>query len=349
MHIVLVSDAWKPQVNGVVRNYECLIKVLEKRGHTVRVISPLEFKTIPCPTYPEISLSLFPKARLKQLLEAERPDAIHIATEGPLGWAARSICLERKWPFTTCYHSKFPEYIHERCGLPVGISYKVLRKFHGAAEKTIVTNKELGEELTGWGFENLALRRMGVDKDIFKPMKNFDKNFLDHTLKLPRPIFVCHGRLAPEKNLKQFIEMDLPGSKIVIGPGPLLEKFRKKYPKEKFNTLFTGFLPDEEMVKYIASADALGCPSVTETFGFVQLEALACGVPVAALPVTGPTAVLGDSKAGVMSNDLQQAALDVLKIKPEVCLERANKFSWEDGADDFLKCLKPFSQSAKSA
>ena len=135
----------------------------------------------------------------------------------------------------------------------------------------------------------------------------------------------------------------------MIGPGPLLEKFRKKYPKEKFNTLFTGFLPDEEMVKYIASADAFVFPSVTETFGFVQLEALACGVPVAALPVTGPTAVLGDSKAGIMSNDLQQAALDVLKIKPEVCLERANKFSWEDGADDFLKCLKPFSQSAKSA
>ena len=345
MKIILVTDAWAPQVNGVVRNYTSLINVLTHRGHTVQIISPLEFQTLPCPTYPEIRLSLWPQRKIDRLLEQAQPDAVHIATEGPLGWAARHFCRKHKWPFSTCYHSKFPEYIHQRARIPLGLTYRMLQRFHGAASKTMVTNEDLQKELTQRDFQHLVRRRVGVDLKLFKPnfrpQSGVDKSFLDQTLKLPRPIFVCHGRVASEKNLSNFINMKLPGSKLVIGPGPLLEKYQKTYPFEKTATHFTGYLPDEDLVRHIASADAFVFPSVTETFGFVQLEALACGIPVAALPVTGPKAVLGESSAGVMNHDLQQAALDALNINPQHCLERAKKFSWEDGADDFLEHLAP--------
>ena len=340
MQIVIVTDAWEPQVNGVVRNYQSLIKVLVRRGHTVRVISPLEFKTVPCPTYPEISLSLWPRRRLERLLDEAQPDVVHVPTEGPLGWAARAICRARGWPFTTCYHSKFPEYIQERTGLPVGLSYNVLRRFHGAAHATMVTNKDMRDELAERGFGQLALRRMGVDHEVFAPTLT-DKQWL----RLPRPIFLCHGRIAPEKNLPAFMQLKLPGSKVVIGPGPLLAKYRKQFP----DVHFMGYLPDDEMVRYIAAADCFVFPSVTETFGFVQLEALACGVPVAAFPVTGPRAVLGSSGAGVMARglspqDLGDAAFQALQIKPERCLEQARRFSWDDAADDFLSVVKPIAR-----
>jgi glycosyltransferase involved in cell wall biosynthesis len=334
MNILIISDAWEPQVNGVVRNYKSLIKVFEARGLNVRVISPNEFTTIPCPTYPEISLSLFPGRKLERLMLESKPDFIHLPTEGPLGWAAQAICKKKGWPFSTCYHSKFPEYVHERFRVPVSLTYGVLRKFHQAGGATMVTNADLKTELAERGFTKLALRRVGVDHGLFRPM--VDKTYLNF-LKLPRPLWVCHGRVAPEKNLEGFMNLDLPGSKIVIGPGPLLEKYKRQYPKVHF----TGYLPDDEMVKYIASSDAFVFPSLTETFGFVQLEALACGVPVAAFPVTGPKAVLGGSPAGVMDTNLARGALAALAIKPDVCRARALNFSWEEAADDVLDAFQP--------
>ena len=331
MQIVLVTDAWDPQVNGVVRNYKSIIAVLEKQGHAVRVISPLEFASMPCPTYPEISLSLFPRRKLARLIDAAQPDAVHIATEGPLGWAARAICQARGWPFSTCYHSKFPEYIEERFHIPVNWSYQVMRHFHAAARHTVVTNEDLRDELAARGFDHLRLRTMGVDATLFKPAT--DKTYLN----LPRPLFVCHGRVAPEKNLEAFLRLDLPGSKLVVGPGPLLPKLQKQFPK----ATFTGYLPDPELARTIAAADAFVFPSLTETFGLVQLEALACGVPVAAFPVTGPKAVLQGSDAGVLHHDLGHAAMAALKVKPALCRTHAKTFTWEAAAEGFMAALTP--------
>ncbi|MBI1363968.1 MAG: glycosyltransferase [Proteobacteria bacterium] len=336
MNITIVTDAWKPQVNGVVRNYESLTKVFRERGNKVTFISPLDFMTVPCPTYPEISLAIFPKRKLVKLLEASNPERIHIATEGPLGWAARAYCIKNGLPFTTCYHTKFPEYIHERFSIPLDWSYGLMRKFHDAATTTLINTDGVYDELTLRRFNHLRKRRMGVDGRIFQ---QGEKDFLKH---LPRPIFVCHGRIAVEKNLEAFLKLDLPGTKLVIGPGPLLPYLKKKYP----DVVFTGYVPDEEMSKMLAASDVMVFPSFTETFGLVQLEAMACGLPVAALPVTGPNEIVGKSGAGVLDTDLRKAALAALDINGDTCRKHALQFKWEDGADDFLGALTPLAKSA---
>lgn len=325
MKIAIVSDAWHPQVNGVVRTISKTTELLEGMGHEIRVIWPDQFVTLPCPTYPEIRLALKAGKRFAQLIESFQPDAIHVATEGPLGMAARSYCLSRHYPFTTSFHTRFPEYVKLRFGIPVDITYKFLRWFHARADCTMVATESLREELRQRGIEHLALWTRGVDTELFRPR---DKGFLPD----PRPIFMYAGRVAVEKNIESFLNLNLPGTKYVIGDGPDLHKLRSKYPAVKF----TGFKVNGELARHIAAADVFVFPSRTDTFGLVMLEAMACGVPVAAYPVPGPGDVVRNGVTGFLDDDLERAAVHALSIDGRVCREFALGYSWAACTAQFL-------------
>jgi glycosyltransferase involved in cell wall biosynthesis len=325
MNIAIVSDAWFPQVNGVVNSLNRTRQELERLGHSVHVIGPDRFRTVACPTYPEIRLSLFPGMKLRALLREIRPDAIHIATEGPLGLAARSWCLKNDFPFTTSFHTQFPEYVWLRSRVPLALTYRLMRWFHGKAATVMVATPTLHERLTHWGFRNLGYWSRGVDTDLFRPR---DKSFLD----LPRPVFLYMGRVAIEKNIEAFLMPELPGSKVVVGGGPDLDRLRKKYPAAHF----TGYKRDDELARYAASADVFVFPSRTDTFGLVVIEALACGVPVAAFPVQGPIDIIQNGITGFLSEDLREAALNALDVDPQRCREEALKYTWEASTRQFL-------------
>jgi len=331
VQLALVTDAWHPQQNGVVRVLDTLLRLLKTDGHQIDIISPEQFTTVPCPTYPEIPLAVFPGKMVAQKLESLNPDAIHLATEGPLGWAARSWCLRNKIPFTTAYHSKFPEYLQARTGVPLFIPYAGMRHFHAASAGVLVPSKSVLAELQEWRFDRLKLWSHGVDRDVFKPGP---KDFLEH---LPRPIFMNVGRVTIEKNLEAFLNLELPGSKVVVGSGPQRKSLIGKYPEAHFIEV----VGDEAPAAAYNAADVFVFPSLTDTFGLVMLEALACGVPVAAFPATGPLDVIGASSAGILSEDLRRAALDALEIKPEICLDRATLFPWSTVKDQFLENLAP--------
>lgn len=328
--VTIVSDAWYPQINGVVRTLQRMIDALNGFGHPAQVIGPDRFRTIPCPSYPEIRLAIDAWARLPHLLD-ETPDAaIHIATEGPLGQAARRYCLKREKPFTTAFHTRFPEYIHARIRLPLAWGYAIVRRFHGAAECTMVTTDSMRRDLEHWGFRNLKLWTRGVDTELFRPQA---KDAID----LPRPIFMNVGRVAVEKNIRQFLDLELPGSKVVVGNGPQLAELRAAYPEVHF----LGAKEGEELARHYAAADVFVFPSRTDTFGLVLLEALACGVPVAALPVNGPIDVIRDPAVGVLDEDLGKAARRALALKPEACRDYALGYSWDASARQFLDNLGP--------
>ena len=328
--LVIVSDAWLPQINGVVRTLDRTRLELERMGLDVHVIGPDRFRTVPCPTYPEIRLAVNAAWALPKLLDSLMPAAVHIATEGPLGQAARKFCKKRKHPFSTSFHTRFPEYIHARCRLPVGITYNWMRKFHGDAEVTMVTTPSMRTALDERGFQNLQLWSRGVDLELFRPRP---KDILD----FPRPIFMNIGRVAVEKNIGAFLDLALPGTKVVVGGGPQLEELKAAYPDVKFLGPKTG----EDLAQHYAAADVFVFPSRTDTFGLVLLEALASGVPVAALPVPGPVDVIGDHPCGVLSEDLQRAAIKALEIDPAVCRSHAENFSWEACSRQFLKNILP--------
>jgi glycosyltransferase involved in cell wall biosynthesis len=325
----LVTDAWHPQQNGVVRVLDSVLRLLEADGHAVEVISPDRFTTIPCPTYPEIPLAVLPGKTLARQLESIAPDAIHLATEGPLGWSARGWCLRNKFPFTTAYHSKFPEYLQKRTGVPLFIPYAGMRHFHAPSAGVLVPSANVYAELRDWNFKSLKLWSHGVDQSVFKPGP---KTAFEG---LPRPIFLNVGRVTVDKNLEAFLDLDLPGSKVVVGSGPQRNALIAKYPEAHF-IVVSG---DEALAACYNGADVFVFPSKTDTFGLVMLEALACGVPVAAYPVTGPKDVIGDSRAGVLSDDLRQAALDALAIDPMVCVQRATEFPWSTVKDQFVANL----------
>ena len=331
MRLALVTDAWHPQQNGVVRVLDTLLRLLQTDGHHIDIISPDQFATMPCPTYPEIPLALFPGKIVAQKLEQLAPEAIHLATEGPLGWAARSWCVRHKVPFTTAYHSKFPQYLQARTGVPLFIPYAGMRHFHAPSAGVLVPSRSVLSELREWRFDRLKLWSHGVDREAFKPGA---KNGLGD---LPRPIFMNIGRVTIEKNLEAFLSLDLPGSKVIVGSGPQRKALMAKYP----DVHFLEVLGDAALANCYNAADVFVFPSRTDTFGLVMLEALACGVPVAALPVTGPIDVIGDSGAGILSEDLRQAALDALEISPDVCLARATQFPWSTVKDQFLENLAP--------
>lgn len=332
MKIMIVTDAWEPQVNGVVRTLTQTRLELSRMGHQVHLLTPLEFRTIPCPTYPEIRLSLFPKRRVAARIESVAPDALHIATEGPLGMAARAYALRHGLPFTTAYHTRFPEYIRARIGLPLSWTYRFLRWFHGPAVAVMVPTRLVKQDLEAFGFPaaQVVLWSRGVDLDLFKPGP-----LLPHEEK--PPVFLCVGRVSIEKNVEAFLKLDLPGTKWVAGTGPLLDDLKKRYPAARF----TGVLDQPTLASLYNAADVFVFPSRTDTFGLVLLEAMACGCPVAAYPVTGPIDVLGGSDAGVMDENLRQACLSALNIPRERARAHAEKFSWRASTQTFLSYLKP--------
>jgi len=329
MKIVTITDAWRPQINGVVNTIARTNKQLEKLGHTAYVISPQDFRTVPLPSYPEIRLALFPGRRVHTMLDALSPDAVHIATEGPLGLAARAWCLKHHFPFTTAFHTQFPEYVWLRARIPLAISYRLMRWFHGPASTLMVATPTLHQRLTRWGFRNLVYWSRGVDTRLFRPRI---KSYIDAN----RPIFLYMGRVAIEKNIEAFLKLDLPGTKYVVGSGPDLETLRRKYP----TTRFTGFKSDEELAKHVAAADVFVFPSRTDTFGMVMIEALACGVPVAAYPVQGPVDVIENGVTGCLNDDLREAALAALQLDPQRCRDAAQEYTWEACTRQFLVHLE---------
>ena len=332
MRIAIVSDAWTPQRNGVVRVLASLRQELEARGCSVEVVSPDQFRTVPLPSYSEIPLAVMPGRGVASRLGAFRPQAVHIATEGPLGWAARAWCVARGLPFTTAYHTQFPHYLRVRTGLPLAASFALMRWFHRPSSGVLVPSPSVHEELSGRGFERLRQWSHGVDTQVFHPRP---KTFFN----VARPIFLYAGRVTVDKNLPAFLDLDLPGSKIVVGDGPARESLMRRYPETRFHIAKT----DDELAWCYSAADAFVFPSRTDTFGLVMLEAMACGVPVAAFPVTGPRDVLAGSDAGVLSEDLAAAARQALPIPPGNCLRHAARFSWSAVADQFLSYLQPIS------
>lgn len=330
MRIALITDAWHPQVNGIVTTLSSLAGALEGLGHSVAIFAPDRFRTWPCPGYPDVGLSFLCGPRLRPLLEAFRPDAIHIATEGPVGYAARRYCRHRGLAYTSSFHSFFDEYLKLRIGFPLWISRAYLRWFHRRSASVLAGSESLATILQSRGFRRIALWPLGVDTELFKPG---DKTWLN----LPRPVFLYVGRLAVEKNVEGFLRLDLPGSKLVVGDGPQRAELQARFPWAQYQ----GYRRGEELVRWIAAADVLVFPSRTDTFGLAMLEALACGVPVAAMPVPGPRDVIRSRKVGVLDEDLQLAALAALKLRPEDCRRYAERFSWEASARSFLAHLVP--------
>ena len=335
LRIVIATDAWKPQLNGVVRTLDTLGRILSGFGNEVLYITPDKFQSVPMPTYPEIKLSLFPNRKVAKLINDFKPDAIHIATEGPIGRATRRFCRRRNYPFTTSFHTRFAEYTHARFRFPISWGYAILRDFHRHGETMMVATPSLRDELNDRGFEtiNMKLWARGVDTAIFKPG---DRTFLDH---LPRPIFLYVGRIAVEKSIEDFLEADLPGTKLIVGDGPQTAELKVKYP----NAQFVGPKFGEDLVKHYAASDVFVFPSRTDTFGLVNVEALACGVPVAAYPVRGPVDILDGAPAGcgALDEDLQTACLAALEnANADECRAHAENFSWESGARQFIANLE---------
>ena len=335
LRIVIVSDAAPPQVNGVVRTLAELTRSLERMGHEVIAITPDLFITMPLPGYREIRLALFPGRRLARMIAEADPHAIHIATEGPLGLAARAYCVRQGLPFTTSFHTRFAEYLHARIGLPECLSYAALRWFHSRASTVMVATSSLQAELAARGFGRTALWSRGVGTALFHPQPELLGR---HYLGLERPVWLHVGRVAVEKNIEAFLDLDLPGSKMVVGDGPRLEHLRRRYP----DSHFTGALFGEELAQSYAAADCLVFPSRTDTFGLVMIEALACGTPVAAFPVQGPLDVFeaGNTRdaagTGALDEDLRAACLKAIEIPREACRDYALGFSWDACMRQFL-------------
>ena len=312
-------------MNGVVRSLENVVREAPRYGVDIKLLTPASFRTVPLPTYREVRLALTRPGAVAAHIEEETPDYIHIATEGPLGICARAACLRGGLPFTTSYHTRFPEYLAARWLAPASLTYALMRGFHNAGAGVMVATESLELELTGRGFKRLMRWSRGVDPDLFRPRG-------DSVLDLPRPIFLTCGRLAIEKNLDAFLSLDLPGSKVVVGDGPARHELEARFPKAHF----TGMLQGDALASVYASADVFVFPSLTDTFGIVLLEAMACGVPVAAFPVAGPLDVVGESGAGVLDHDLAKAALAALEIPGDKARGHALTFSWSACARQFI-------------
>jgi glycosyltransferase involved in cell wall biosynthesis len=337
MRVLVATDAWHPQINGVVRTLTSLARSARNLGVTIEFLSPEGFPSVPLPTYPGLRLALPNRREIVRRIEAVAPDAIHIATEGPIGYMVRAYCLRQGLPFTSAYATRFPEYISARVAVPEAWSYAALRRFHAAAATTMVSTPSLMSELTQRGFTNLGMWTRGVDTEMFSPDHDIDLN-------LPRPIFVSVGRVAVEKNLDAFLSLRLPGSKVVIGEGPQESELRRRYPDVRF----LGALHGKTLAAHIAAADVFVFPRLTDTFGVVQLEALACGVPVAAFPVTGPRDVIGNNPVGMRSDDLREACMGALRMSRETCRNFALGHSWERSAQQFVANLSNLNGSVRT-
>jgi glycosyltransferase involved in cell wall biosynthesis len=330
MRILIATDAWSPQVNGVVRSLQSLAANARKLGAEIEFLTPQGFRSFPLPTYPSIRCAIPSRREIARRIELAAPDSLHIATEGPIGHIVRRYCLMRNISFTTSYTTRFPEYVSARLPVPVSWSYALLRRFHAPAAVTMVSTRSLIEELGNRGFAHLAMWTRGVDTDLFRPERAL-------AFDLPRPIFISVGRLAVEKNVAAFLTLDLPGSKVVIGDGPQAGELQRRFP----NAHFLGQLEGEILAAHLAAADVFVFPSRTDTFGVVQLEALACGVPVAAYPVPGPQDVIGNNSVGVLDDDLKLAGLKALTISRAACRAFALTQSWEQSALQFISNCRP--------
>lgn len=337
MRIALVTDAWLPQVNGVVRTLMATTAELRRRGHAVAIVSPDQFASLPCPTYPEIRLALAGRRKIGRRLAEFAPDSVHIATEGPLGWAARNWCTARRMPFTSAYHTQFPDYLARRTGLPARLFWPVIRRFHRPASAIMVASQSIRDALDAQGVGPLRPWSRGVDLDQFGP----DVAPPDVFFSLPRPIQLYVGRVAPEKNIEAFLHTRHPGTKVVVGDGPDLACLRDAWP----DVLFLGQQSGAALAACYAGADVCVFPSRTDTFGLVMIEALACGTPVAAYPVPGPLDVL-DATSGAMDEDLERAIAGALALRREDCLKRGRTFTWQASTDQFLAALAPVASPA---
>ncbi|MEO3386786.1 glycosyltransferase family 1 protein [Mesorhizobium sp. CAU 1741] len=338
MRVLIVTDAWKPQVNGVVRTLEQLAASLAAMGVAVDFLTPDGFLTVPLPSYREIRVVLSTRSQVARRIAEAAPGSIHIATEGPLGILARRVCIARGWSFTTSYHTRFPEFLRARLPVPESWSYHWLRRFHNAGDGMLVATPSLGREMHERGFANIRLWSRGVDTELFHPRRRTD-------LGLAGPIFLCVGRVAVEKNLPAFLDLDLPGKKVIVGDGPDMAHLKARYP----DAVFLGTRRGEELAEIYASADVFVFPSRTDTFGNVILEALASGTPVAAYPVTGPIDILGDGDGGVVSPDLREAALAALDISRDAARAKAQTYDWAECARQFLGHLRPLHQPMPAA
>ncbi len=336
--ILIVTDAWEPQVNGVVRTLRTITAEMRAKGKIVEVVGPDRFNTMPAPSYPEIKLALFPGRRLARVIETFKPDALHVATEGPLGLAARAYARRHKVQFTTAFHTRFAEYIQARTRIPARLTYAWLRHFHNASAGVMVATHSLREELAGRGFHNIRPWSRGVDLDAFHPEPR-------EAWDLPRPIFAYVGRVAVEKNLRAFLSLNLPGSKLVVGDGPQRKALEKEFPAAHF----AGARHGADLAKAYAGADVFVFPSRTDTFGLVVLEALACGLPVAAYPVTGPKDILGEAPlpVGALDEDLRSACLKALDVDRARCRPYAEQFSWRACTERFMDNLVPMRELVK--
>lgn len=329
MRILIATDAWHPQVNGVVTTYERLIQECTALGTEMAVLTPKDFRTVPCPGYPEIRLALPSHRRLERAVAATRPDHIHIATEGVIGWMTRSYCLRHGLPFTTSYHTKFPEYVSAWLAVPERWTYRLLARFHQPSAGIMVATASLGAELSQQGFSRLMAWTRGVDAERFRPR---DVRLFGSA----EPVFLYAGRVSREKNIEAFLDANLPGRKVVVGDGPHLVVLSRRYP----DVLFTGAKSGEDLARHFASADVFVFPSRTDTFGLVLLEAMASGVPVAAFPVTGPIDVVADGRSGVLDWDLARAAEKALALDRAAVRAHALTYSWRRAAELFLENVR---------
>ncbi len=327
MRILVATDAWHPQINGVVRSLEHTAREAANLGAQMEFLTPQEFRTVPLPSYQEIRLSLATPRMIMRRIEAMQPDFVHVATEGPIGMLVRRACIASKRTFTTSYHTKFPEYLSARAPVPERLTYAWLRSFHNAGGGVMVSTATLERELEQRGFKRLMRWSRGVDADLFKPRADVD-------LGLPHPIFLYVGRVAVEKNIEAFLSLDLPGSKVVVGGGPALASLKERFPE----TRFYGPKEGEALAEIYSGSDVFVFPSRTDTFGIVLLEALASGLPVAAYPVTGPKDVLGEATepVGVLDEDLRSACLRALELSPEAARNFAMRYTWRECARQFL-------------
>jgi glycosyltransferase involved in cell wall biosynthesis len=341
-HIVLVTDAWHPQVNGVVQTWTYMRREIEALGHRMTVVNAQYSKAMPVPGEPGLSLCLEPMRHLQRVLrqalgsDTAAPDALHIATEGPLGLAARRLAQARGWKFTTSYHTRFPEYLQRRFKLPASLTYRFMRWFHKPSQCILVPTQAMVDELRSCGFENhgprLRIWSRGVDAQKFVP----DRRDL---IQLPRPIWINIGRVAPEKNLEAFLSLDLPGSKVIVGNGPAEARLRARFP----DAHWLGAVPHDELGPFYAAADVFVFPSRTDTFGLVMLESMACGTPVAAYPVTGPIDVVAQGVTGVLNADLRGACMAALTLDRDQVRAHAETCNWRTIAEVLLGSLVPAS------
>ena len=348
MRILLATDAWEPQVNGVVRTLTRVVAELRDMGDQVEVISPDQFPTFPLPTYPEIKLAVGAHEGVRERFKTFEPEAIHIATEGPLGLAARRICLEWKLPFTTSYHTRFPEYVSARLPLPLAAGYAYMRWFHKPSGRLMVATPTMREELERHGFHNISLWSKGLDTQMFHP-RRVNENEPDVFEGLARPIWLNVGRVAVEKNIEAFVGLDLPGTKVVVGDGPQREDLAAKYPQVRFTGAKTG----TDLAAHYACADVFVFPSLTDTFGLVILEAWGAGTPVAAFPAPGPIDIIPGTGAGVLAADqtaasLREACVQALGIDRARVRDVALGYSWRACAEEFQRLLQPYPEPEKS-